>query len=1326
MYNLGIDMGTSTIKMVLTKDGTVVDKKIKKHQGRLMTTAAAMLEEIADGTVDLAVMSDSDKSVTGFKARVTVTGGNSEVCMQACPQLNLLDDIPAVVDGVKSLVQQAGSIIEIGSQGARFITDVTGVPRFSVNEHCAGGTGSFFEDQMTRLGLKIEDYSAEVAKAREIPTLSGRCAVFAKTDIIHRQQEGVAKQDILLGLCYAMIRNFKAVIVKNLPVKKPVVFCGGVTENTGVIRAICDIFKLGEDELIIPENARYDAAVGAALNKDGFEIDLLELSKLFAAAKSADDFSSGLEPLYLTEGTKLTDPQATHAMPDDGCYIGIDIGSTSTDLVLVAQDGTLIDFWYLRTAGEPENVVRKALKNVRENYGEFNVLGVGITGSGRERLGKMMGADAIRDEITAQAKAAVYYVPDADTVFEIGGQDSKYISLKDGEVADFTMNKICAAGTGSFVEEQSLRMGIPIGEFGNLALQGKNPCDLGERCTVFIETSIASAEGAGVSREDIAAGLCHSIVKNYLHKVVANKPVGKSIVLQGGVDYNPGIVAAFMSAYRDRITVSPVFSISGAIGAAHLAKDAMLNADGTRRKSTFLGVDFPKEEKENAVSSEEIRANRAFYRKAGQFLLEDYDNVCDPSKKTVGVPLSLIMYKFFPLANEFFKNLGFNVLLSDSTNEHTIEAAQASAKGETCYPIKLLYGHMLDLADKGVDYIFMPTIRTIRHVDSKAVHNYACPYMQTAARSIFKTLELEKRGIKLISPVFDFDLGTKSMAVAMLEAGKQLGFAKPRCMVGMLKGAAAVKRFSANVERVGEEFLSNLKPDEKVIVLITRTYNISDPVLNMGIPEILLNKGYKVMTLGNIPGTDIDIADDYPNMYWPFGDHILSGAKIIAHHPNLYPVYITNHGCGPDSLISHMFREEMGDKPYLQIEVDEHFSKVGVITRIEAFLNSISHRLPVEKAADFNMLNVRRHKADIVYKPSKSRKLLLPDAGYYTDCLKVYFDSFGYTAEKSPEFDKEVLNIGRAYMNSKEYLPLPMLLGSILKADTNAGGVDYLVPFNYGSDADGQYARAIRTILDKTGHTGVGIVAPVFEELMNKADDTDMLFRAVLLGDIVYTVPYVRREEFAKKYINAESIKSIENLESVADLAYDECRKHEEQNYIIGNEESPDRQKVLAVVGSPLSVTSLDEGITDKLELRGYRIARMPFAEMMLFMWVDNKMGTVSDKNRLGIMIKRISDELGTYGTFALDIDELLETAKANLDGFQGNNGRYRFAKTVQMGGFADAVIEMSPRYENTAMVLDMRNLSDKTKAPLYNLSLDGDWDEASENRLNSFLYYCR
>jgi len=219
---------------------------------------------------------------------------------------------------------------------------------------------------------------------------------------------------------------------------------------------------------------------------------------------------------------------------------------------------------------------------------------VGVTGSGRERVGKRIGADAVRDEITAQAKGAAHWVPEADTVFEIGGQDSKYISIQNGEVVDFQMNKICAAGTGSFVEEQAARMGIPLAEFGPLALSSEHPASLGERCTVFIETAIASASAEGISRADIAAGLCHSIVQNYLHKVVGSKPVGQHIVLQGGVDYNPGIVAAFQSAYGDRVQVSPVFSISGAYGAALLAQEAVGDA-----LSRFVGFDSPAKDAED-------------------------------------------------------------------------------------------------------------------------------------------------------------------------------------------------------------------------------------------------------------------------------------------------------------------------------------------------------------------------------------------------------------------------------------------------------------------------------------------------------------------------------------------------------------------------------------------------------------------------------------------------------------------------------------------------------------------------------------------------------
>lgn len=1279
MKQVGFDLGTSTVKIVVIDNNTVIDKWIKAHCGKI-------IETVEEGIRNLNLHGEYN---------ICVTGANRKNLINICSELSQVEDIPAIVEGVRFLEPSSESIIEIGSQSARFITDIKEKsPRFSINEHCAGGTGSFFEDQMSRLGLQMKDYSTLVSQAREIPNLSGRCAVFAKTDIIHRQQEGVPKQDILLGLCYAMIRNYKATIVKTLPVKKPITFCGGVTSNLGVIKAIKDIFKLKENELIIPSNALYSSAIGAAISSSkAFNIDNV-LSQI-ESYKIGNSSLNYLPQLKLLNNVKLKDPECTHIIPSEGAYLGIDVGSTSTDLVLVSADGALIDFQYLRTAGEPEKVVRHGMAQIKEKYGDFKILGVGITGSGRERLGRMMAADAIKDEITAQAKAAVSFVPDVDTVFEIGGQDSKFISIKDKEVVDFQMNKICAAGTGSFIEEQAARMNIPIEEFGSIALNGENPCDLGERCTVFIETAITNAQAQGATTENIAAGLCHSIVKNYLHKVVGSKHVGKKIVLQGGVDYNPGIVAAFQSEYGNNITVSPVFSISGAYGAAMLSKEAVRD-----RESTFLGFDFPCVDRKIKATSEEIRKNKAFYRKAGQLAVEDYDGRIDPNKKTIGVPLTLIMFKFFPLANAFFKSLGYNVVLSHPSNEETIELSQQYAQGETCYPVKLLYGHMMQLANQKVDYIFLPRIHTIRHPNSHAVHNYACPYMQMAAKAVFDNLELEKKGIKLLSPILDLDLGAQMMGMAMLETGKALGFSKPRCLPGLLKGAKAVLKYSAGVEKLGREILSSLKPDDKVLVLITRNYGISDPILNMGIPELLLQKGYKVITLGHLPGMDLDVSSDYPHMYWPFGDHILSGAKLIANHPNLYAVYLTNHGCGPDTIISHMFKEEMGDKPYLQIEVDEHYSKVGVITRVEAFLNSISHREPAKLPENFDILNVKMNPANITDKPQKGKKLYIPDLGLYTKYIAEYYKTQGFETYPMHKFDRRSLTIGRAQMNSKEYLPLPMLVGSCIRTIEENGkdeDLQFLIPFTYGADADGQYARTVRTILDRLGYKNCCIVAPMLEEIPDNAYDFDLLLRAVLTGDVLYSLDIEKRKEFSP-----DTIPSIDGLIELA------------KNAQISS------KKAIGIVGEPFSITSLDEGVFDSLYNEGYRAARMPLSEMLWFLWKDNNRNI--DKSMLDI----VSNALGKSSTFSKDADNLLKIADRYLDAFAGNNGRYRYAKAVDMGNMSDAVILASPRYENTAMVLSLFNVHEVCNVPLFELSFDGDWDESELSRLKSFLYYCK
>lgn len=1111
MLSLGMDIGTSTVKLVLLKNQEIEKQWMAVHHGNPFVCLKKGLS-----TLELAM--DTPFSLC-------VTGSNTEALLEQDSAIPSLGDIPAIVEGVRWIIPQVGSVIEIGSQGARFITDLQSrAPQFSVNEHCAGGTGSFFEDQMSRVGCRLGDYSSLVEQAQSVPRLSGRCAVFAKTDIIHRQQEGVSTPDILLGLCYAMIRNYKVTIVRRLPICKPVVFCGGVTCNAGVIRAIRDVFGLSEKELIVPEFARYEAALGAALKASG-SFTLRQLNDSLDRTLTTHHMVGTLPKLELRSGTSLAEPNATKIIPESGCALGIDIGSTSTDLVLVGADGELVDFQYLRTAGDPEGAVRKGLASIRQRFGDIRFTAVGVTGSGRERIGKRIGADAVRDEITAQAKGAAHWVPEVDTVFEIGGQDSKYISIQNGEVVDFQMNKICAAGTGSFVEEQAARMGIPLAEFGPLALSSEHPASLGERCTVFIETAIASASAEGISRADIAAGLCHSIVQNYLHKVVGSKPVGQHIVLQGGVDYNPGIVAAFQSAYGDRVQVSPVFSISGAYGAALLAQEAVGDAP-----SRFVGFDSPAKDAEDSRSAE-IQKNIDFYKQADKLLLEDYTGKCDPRKKTVGVPFALMIHKFFPMANAFFTSLGFNVVLTDPTSEETIRLAQQTAQGETCYPVKLIYGHMQQLIDQKVDYIFLPTIHTMKHEKSRVKHNYGCVYMQTAAASIAKALD-----------------------------------------------------------------------------------------------------------------------------------------------------------------------------------VDEHFSNVGVITRIEAFLNSLQHRPAVALPTDFNIEQVDIHPCRLAQTPSPNVPLYLPAMGAYTPYLAAYFKQQGADPYELPHLTDDILSLGRAETSAKEYLPFPALLGSILAERKNdQTHAQFLIPQTQGAEADGQYARVIRAVLDRRKEQNAQLISPMLETLPEMAQNCDALFRALLAGDILYAAPADKRADISAQW---DTLPDWKQLHTAA-------RE-------IGT--LPAKGRRIAAVGTPLCLTELDNGVLAALEAEGEQVLRAPLSEALWFLWKDNLDENKPSAGWLDQMqrqMQTLGNELGAHSAFAEDAETLFLIADSALPNFSGGNGRYRYAKAVELSGRTNAVLTLAPRYENTAMILDMRGLHDACSAPLFQLSLDNDWDETAWSRLRSFLYYC-
>lgn len=1278
-FSIGLDCGSATIKAAILADGAVAKTRAVRHHGDVTQAAQKLLTELAQAWP---------------QAPVVLTGGMGGRLQENCPSLAALDEIPALQQGIALLAPEARALIEVGSQSARFLTGLgRGTPpRFAVNEHCAGGTGSFFEDQMSRLGLALEDYAAHVAKAQSIPRLSGRCAVFAKTDIIHRQQEGVPVEDILLGLCYAMVRNYKAVIVRSLPVEKPLALAGGVGHNPGVLQAVRTVFALDEEDFLLPPHFDHVGAVGAALAAQtlttcSVQTLALSLSHLPPAASLPS-----LPPLLLPDGLRLADPETSGTIPPQGCVLGIDIGSTSTDLVLVAPDGSLIDLQYLRTAGDPEAAVRQGLENIRRRYGEVPFLAVGVTGSGRARIGRLIGADVVRDEITAQARAATAWVPKADTVFEIGGQDSKYISLRDGQVVDFQMNKICAAGTGSFVEEQAARMGIPLADFGTLALSAEAPAALGERCTVFIETAIQTALARGASAADVCAGLCHSIVRNYLHKVVANKTVGNCVVLQGGVAYNPGIVAAFSQVLGKRLHVSPCFSISGAYGAALLALEA---AEGPSR---FHGFDSSAGE-ETALPPA-VQQNIAFYEKASALLLAGYDPTPVSGKKTVGVPFALMLHKFFPMANTFFKNLGFNVLLSPASNEEIIRLAQSTAQAETCYPVKLLHGHMAWLAEQNVDYIFIPQIHTMRHETSRVEHNYGCVYMQTAPFLAARALKLEERGITLLSPVFDLDFGKEAMASAMLTLGKVLRIPKPRLLPALMAGAMAVRKHTAAVEKQGKALLEGLAPDEKVLVLITRNYGLSDPVLNMGIPRLLLERGHKVITLSHLPAHDLDIAQDHPNLYWPFGQHIVSGAKLVAHHPNLYAVYLTNHGCGPDTMLQTLFRQEMAGKPYLQIEVDEHFSPVGVITRIEAFLHSLENRPTLPLAPDFSLTDVRTQQPSVTATPRPNGgPLYLPEMGPFTPYLCSYAAQAWQLETRVLPLDAEALRLGRSETTSKEYLPYAMLLGATLAAaERESRPFQVLVPSTQGAEADGQYAWAISAVLARRGLSHVTLVAPQLETLPQTLPEPERFFRALLTADLLLCAPPEARAQLAPQ--------NIPDAKALRQLAAE-----------IGALSAGTRR--LGLVGEPLTLFALNGGLPAQLEREGWALSQEPLSEYLLMLWQDAGINVPADWREL---CSDLAFHLHARSSFAGDHQNLRALADQMLPRFAGAGGRYRLAKACALAQTTRGVISLAPRYENTATVLEMTVAA--AHLPHLTLALDDDQDDTVQAKLRAFLYY--
>jgi predicted CoA-substrate-specific enzyme activase len=1117
---LGVDIGSVSLNLVLLDESMqVVRERYLRTRGKPLETTLEALEqlfaEVPPAEIEGVAFAGAGTGVLGELYRIRPV---NEVVAQAKATMTLYPDVR--------------TIIEVGGEDSKLIlleTDPkTGrlrIQDFGMNSLCAAGTGSFLDQQASRLGINIEgEWGAMAMKSKHVPRIAGRCSVFAKSDMIHLQQEGTPDFDIVAGLCFAMARNFKAVIGKGKQLLPRIAFQGGVAANAGMIRAFRETLELTDGELLIPTHFASMGAIGAVMTAREAQnlgrIDSVEPLREYLATRR---YGGGeLHPPLEDDGYKfVTEPEPVPAGsgPVD-VFLGVDVGSISTNVVAIDRAGHVLAREYLMTAGRPLAVVTDGLYKVGQTLAagakgrEVRVHGCATTGSGRYLTGDFIGADVVKNEITAHATGAAFVRPDVDTIFEIGGQDSKYISLENGAVVDFTMNKVCAAGTGSFIEEQSERLGVGLktGEFNRLALAADEPPAMGERCTVFIETDINRNQQRGVQVDDLCGGLCYSIVQNYLNRVVEDHRIGNVILFQGGTAYNRGVKSAFEKLTGKKITVPPHHDVLGAVGMALIARDVW---DG-KSASTFRGFDlrnvkysfdtFECEDCANRceVHVVEIQGDQPktlhYGSRCGKFdeakreslglhlprlfverqkLMEAaYDRKPElPNGKRIGLPQMTNLWELLPFFRAFLTECGFDVVLSSRTNRGLIAEGIDETACEPCFPVKVAHGHVRDLAKKNVDYIFLPTVIDMPRASDDIVNSYVCPYVQSLpfmAPAAMPDVDWENR---LVRPILHFSRGEKWVTRELVAAAKGLGVSKGRAKQAVTEALAAQARFARSLKDRGREVLSSLGPDDTALVIISRPYNGCDPGLNMGIPEKLRDLGCLAIPLDMLPLDEIDISKEHPHMYWKYGQKILAGARLIAEDRRLYPVYITNFGCGPDSFIMKYLGAELKGKPCLVLEVDEHSADVGAITRCEAFLDS----LKAVRGKDLRMeKRLRVAKWDYGRHTFGKRTIYIPymdDHGY---AMAAAMRANGVEARQMPMSDEDTIAWGRKFTSGKECYPCIITTGDILR-QIHSPGFDpdrsaFFMPTAFGPCRFGQYNKFQRMMLDELGLEDVPMV----------------------------------------------------------------------------------------------------------------------------------------------------------------------------------------------------------------------------------------------------------
>ena len=1162
IIHIGMDVGSTTVKIaVMNEKLEEIYTSYERHYSDTKNTVCKVLEELAQKYKD-------------YKFTIALTGSGA---MSTARFLDVpfIQEVVACKRAVEKYIPQTDVVIELGGEDAKIIYFGKSIEQ-RMNGTCAGGTGAFLDQMASLLNTDTEGLN-ELAKGyKTIYPIASRCGVFAKTDVQPLLNEGAEKEDIAVSILQAVVNQTISGLACGRPIRGNVAFLGGpLTYLPELRKRFVETLHLTPEQTIVPKEAHLLVAKGACLDaKDMEPISAEKLkSKIQVLKQSHDTTSQPLQPLFKTnieyeEFKKRHDKDVVPKKPlsehKGDCFIGIDAGSTTSKLVVTDRDGTLLYSAYQSNEGKPLDSIIEMLKKLYKVLPEKAVIRYsGVTGYGEKLIQTALNVDLNEIETIAHYTAAKKFEPKVTSIVDIGGQDMKYIKLKNNTIDNIMLNEACSSGCGSFIETFAKSLNLSIDKFVEEALEAQNPVDLGSRCTVFMNSKIKQAQKEGYSVGDISAGLSYSVIKNAIQKVMKIRDVkklGSHIVVQGGTFYNEAVLRAFELIVGRNVIRPDIAGLMGAYGMALLAceqYEANMDMEYHSTIATVEQIDkldikvthtrcngcenhcqltinkFSNgkthisgnrcEKGEGIVNSHKDLPNLVKYKYERIFDYKPLEEK-DAPRGTIGIPRVLNMYEDYPFWFTLFTNLGFRVIISEKSTRKIYEKGIESMPSESvCYPAKLSHGHVISLIQKGIKTIFYPCIPYSRKEYKDANNRYNCPIVISYSEVLKNNVE-ELKNVKFINPFLPFESDALLKRIMELDEFKEYNFTKKELKIAIEKAQQEYKKCREDIHNKGKETLEYIEKNNlKGIVLAGRPYHI-DPEINNGIDTLITSLGMCVLTEDSvadkaIPERPLRVVDQ-----WMFHSRLYASADFVGRHDNLELVQINSFGCGVDAVTTDEVEEILTSfgKMYTLIKIDEVNNLGAVRIRLRSLLASINKRLNAKKDKSEATGDYYLKKNPFTKEMKNEFLILIPQmAPIHFEYLAPVLNSEGYKAKLLRECTPHTIETGLKYVNNDACYPSIITTGQMIEAlesgEYDVNKVALIMSQTGGGCRATNYIGFIRKALKDAGYEQVPVISfnvvgmeknPGFKFTFSMVEK---LLKAIVYGDLLQKMLYKNR-----------------------------------------------------------------------------------------------------------------------------------------------------------------------------------------------------------------------